>query len=326
MPKRTLLCILDWGLGHATRSLALLNHELLAGDEVFIATSGPAKSFIARERPDLPLFDLPSYAVTYPSKSMELNVAVQLPKWLSVIWREHRATQRLVRELNIDRIVSDNRFGCYAKGIPSIFLTHQLHPITGAAPVNWAYRSYLQRFDEFWVPDDAARSLSGKLAEATGYLNVRYIGWLSRFDHLPKQPKTLRTLSILSGPEPMRSRLEAELLAALPDIAGVHHVVRGTEKGERVTAAENIQVTDLASTQVLSELLPRAEVVICRAGYSTLMDLFAGGVEAKLILLPTPGQTEQEYLGMQLAAGGRGLVMEQNAVKTELADKLNPDG
>ena len=319
MPKRTLLCPLDWGLGHATRSLALLNHELLAGDEVFIATSGPAKAFIARERPDLPLFDLPSYAVTYPSKSMELNVALQLPKWLSVVWREHRATRRLVQELNIDRIVSDNRFGCYAKGVPSIFLTHQLHPITGAVPVNWAYCRYLQRFDECWVPDDAARSLSGKLSESTGYKNVRYIGWLSRFEHLPEQPKTLRTLSMLSGPEPMRSRLEAELLAVLPDIAGVHHVVRGTEKGKRVRTADNVQVTDLASTQVLSELLPRAEVIICRAGYSTLMDVFAAGVGAGLVFVPTPGQTEQAYLAELLEERGLGVLLRQGAVGAGLA-------
>ena len=320
-PRRTLLCVLDWGLGHAARSLALLDHPLLAGDEVVIATSGPAKTFFERERPELTIRDLPPYRVRYPTSSMPLNVALQLPKWAGTVWREHQITERLVAELKIDRIISDNRFGCYATGVPSVFLTHQLHPITGVKLVNALYRRYLSRFDAFWVPDQDDRRLSGRLSSAERYENVRYVGPLSRFGRLPAAAPTIKTLSLLSGPEPMRGRLEERLLRIIPGIPGRHVVVRGTTATRITPAPDNVEVIDFADTKKLEHLFPRAEFIICRAGYSTLMDLAAAGVGAGLIFIPTPGQTEQEYLARSLVRSGWGkAVLGQGELTLEALD------
>ena len=350
--QRTLLCILDWGLGHASRSLALADRLEERGEQTFFASCGRAKKFIETERPGVVVHELPAYAVTYPTRSMPLNVALQLPRWLRTIWRERRCCARLVEELRIDRIVSDNRFGCYVPGTPSVFLTHQLHPITHNAPVSWMYRKYLQRFDGFWVPDHPAPEdrISGKLSVADGYGGVVYIGPLSRLRREPPatdndrkqgigptnqrkrgvtadpsdQPPPLATLddppglgavALLSGPEPMRTQLENIVMEQLRHLPGRHVLVRGLPGNANPLhdPPPNLTVYDFADAGLLSRLLPVAEHIVCRSGYSTLMDVYAVTEGDKLILVPTPGQTEQIYLAEREAARiGCRFVLEQN--------------
>lgn len=356
--RRSLLCVLDWGLGHASRSLALAARLEAAGESVHFASCGRARKFLERERPDIPVHELPAYRVTYPTRSMPLNVALQLPRWLLTIWRERRCTERLVKEQGFDRVISDNRFGCYAASIPSVFLTHQLHPITNNRLVSWMYRRYLQRFDTFWVPDFAEpeRRISGQLSETEGYGHVRFIGLLSRLyvggvtgksgvggvasnseneasaggrgvapegdvggvapdgggRGVPPDgfaisasalattdvPPGLEVLALLSGPEPMRSRLETILLCQLARLPGDHVLVRGLPGGAKPLAGlpTNVTVHDFADARLLEALLPAARHIVCRSGYSTLMDVYAVTSGEKLFLIPTPGQTEQRYL------------------------------
>ena len=324
--QRTLLCILDWGLGHASRSLALAEVLEAAGETTFFASCGRAKKFLEAERPGIKVYELPPYNVTYPTRFMPLNVALQLPRWISTIWRERRCMGRLINELSIDRIISDNRFGCYHPDVPSIFLTHQLHPITHNTPVSWIYRRYLQRFDEFWVPDHAApeQRVSGKLSDTKGYENVHFIGPLSRLvpgaqrkrgvpgdptdqpSPLATQdvPPGLRLLALLSGPEPMRTQLETILLRQLTDLPGPNVLIRGLPGGAPPLPGplpDDLTVYDFADAALLARLLPTARHIICRSGYSTLMDVYAITQGEKLILIPTPGQTEQMYLAQREA-------------------------
>jgi len=312
--QRTLLCILDWGLGHASRSLALAAALEDAGESTFFASSGRARKFLEAERPGIVVHELPPYAVTYPTRSMPLNVAWQFPRWVRTIWRERRCCEEIVAELGIDRIVSDNRFGCYVPGVPSVFLTHQLHPITGNAVVSWGYRRYLQRFDAFWVPDHpkVRKRVSGKLSAERGYREVIFIGPLSRLPEsdaaqIPDtstEPFTPVILALLSGPEPMRTRLEEVILRQLSGLPGRHVLVRGLpgSAAPLPDVAGNITVHDFADAGLLTRLLPAARHIVCRSGYSTLMDVYAVTEGKNLLLVPTPGQTEQVYLAHREAA------------------------
>ncbi|WP_157471987.1 hypothetical protein [Neolewinella persica] len=333
--RRNLLCILDWGLGHASRSLAMAEALEAAGETTYFASCGRAKKFLEAERPGLKVYELPAYDVTYPTRFMPLNVALQLPRWLQTIWRERRCMEKLIKELSIDRIISDNRFGCYDPEVPSVFLTHQLHPITHNALVSFIYRHYLQRFDEFWVPDYAVagQRISGKLSDPKGYEAVHFIGPLSRLitpDQRKRggpatqrkrggpgdpadQPSPLATqdvppglqfLALLSGPEPMRTQLENIVLSQLKDIPGPHVLVRGLPGGAPPLSGplpDDLTVHDFADAALLTRLLPAARHIICRSGYSTLMDVYAITQGEKLILIPTPGQTEQVYLAKREA-------------------------
>lgn len=336
--RRNLLCILDWGLGHASRSLALAQALEAAGETTFLASSGRALHFLKAESPGENIYQLPAYDVTYPTRFMPLNVALQLPRWVRTIWRERRCMERLINELDIDRIISDNRFGCYHPDVPSVFLTHQLHPITHNGLVSWTYRNYLQRFDEFWVPDYAqpAQRISGKLSTTTGYQNVSFIGPLSRLvpagqrkrgapadptdQPLPLAmkdvPPGLRLLALLSGPEPMRTQLEAIIMNQLNNIPGPHVLVRGIPGGSLPLPCQkpaNLTVVDFADAPLLTQLLPAAQHIICRSGYSSLMDIHAVTEGDKLILVPTPGQTEQIYLAKREAQqNGSKYVLEQD--------------
>lgn len=228
---------------------------------------------------------------------MPLNVALQLPKWLFTIRKEHQRTKALVGQLSIKRIISDSRFGCYHHGVPSVFLTHQLHPITGSRPVSWLYRMWLRfAFTDFWVPDFPNQRLSGKLSDKKGYPAVSYIGPLSRLKPTESVAEHFQTFALLSGPEPMRSRLEDELTTRLKNKQGRHLLVRGVPSSAPDRIVGNLTIRDYADASFLSAHLPAAEHIICRPGYSTLMDLAALAITAKLELIPTPGQTEQEYL------------------------------
>lgn len=324
--RRNLLCILDWGLGHASRSLALADALEAAGETTFFASCGRAKKFLEAERPGLQVHELPAYNVTYPTRFMPLNVALQFPRWVRTIWRERRCMDVLVEELTIDRIISDNRFGCYLPGVPSIFLTHQLHPITHNRLVSWLYRRYLQRFDAFWVPDyaESGQRLSGKLSDSAGYHNVVFIGPLSRLTgfsdqiHPDAAVAEFSILAILSGPEPMRTQLENIMLAQLLTIPGQHVLVRGLPGDAPPLpspALQNVTVYNFADTALLAQLLPAARHIVCRSGYSTLMDVYAVAEGKKLILLPTPGQTEQIYLARREALKhGSRCVLEQETL------------
>ena len=303
--RRNLLCVLDWGLGHAARSLALARRLEEAGEVVEWASSGSAATFLKREIPGVRVHPLPPYAVRYPSRNMVWNVAMQFPRWLLTIVREHRAVCRLVRDLSIDRLLSDSRFGCFHATVPSIFLTHQLHPITGNRLVSWLYRRHLRLFSECWVPDAAGCPLSGRLGSAEGYRNVRYIGPLSRLPARENAPvKHWVTLFLLSGPEPMRSRLETELMREYRDVPGPHLLVRGLPEGPDLSVPDNFTVRPFLTATELSRELARTTTILCRSGYSTVMDLAASGTDAHVIYVPTPGQTEQEYLAERLSGRG----------------------
>ncbi|MEM9259400.1 MAG: glycosyltransferase, partial [Bacteroidota bacterium] len=203
--------------------------------------------------------------------------------------------------------------GCYVPGVTSILLTHQLHPIFGFQPMSRAYTKYLQRFDEIWVPDKEDRYLSGELSRPEDYQNVHFIGPLSRLHFSAEEPKKRwKSLSLLSGPEPMRSRLEAKLCEQLEHLAGSHLLIRGVPSERSPEQRGNLQIMDFADAAFLEKNLPASEYIICRSGYSTLMDL-APLPDKKLILIPTPGQTEQEYLARTQVQGGDAVAVYEQA-------------
>ena len=253
----TLLTPLDWGLGHASRSLALARRLEAEGHRVSWASSGPAAEMLRRELPGTEVHELPAYRVTYRSKHMTWNVARQSLHWLRTIRAEHRVVAELVGRLGIERIVSDSRFGCYHRAVESVFVTHQLHPITHFAPASSAYAWQLRHFDRFWVPDHAGHDrLSGKLSDPAGYKKVEFIGPLSRLRPVPNA-ETFDLLVLLSGPEPARTQLEDLLLPQLAALDLNYRLVRGLPNEQRVPRNS----LNYADTPTLSRLLTGARYV-----------------------------------------------------------------
>ena len=298
--KRILITPLNWGLGHATRCMPIINEFLEQGAEVIIGTDGRAFHLLKKEYPSLEILELPAYDISYGSSNMMLNIAPQLYKIFKAIQREHRLIQKIVRERKIDIIISDNRYGCYSKNAHSIFITHQLN----IKIPNWLVergvaffnKILINRFDESWIPDyeEEEKCLSGTLSKRNGLKNIKYIGALTRMQFLEKSIKN-DLLIILSGPEPQRTFLEEKLLEQIARLSLKTIFVKGkTNLGQEIEKRENLTIHNFMTAQELNTAILESEVIVTRSGYSTIMDLAVLGKKA--ILIPTPGQTEQEYL------------------------------
>jgi spore coat polysaccharide biosynthesis predicted glycosyltransferase SpsG len=314
--KRVVICPLDWGLGHATRCIPLIREFQNRGCEVFIASSGYALSLLKKEFPSLTFDELPAYnphySVTLP---MTLSMALQLPNLLRVIRQEQKAIEEIVIKRKIDLVISDNRYGCWSKKVRSVFMTHQINLL-----VPWYVKKMvidfsnkcIARFSLCWIPDwQGPDSIAGNLSKSDSK-TVRYIGTLSRFKKLPKQEKRYDVLALISGPEPQRSELERILRKELVEWSKCQYNVGALEKSVRkcllvrgipprsIIKNGDIDEVDYLEADELNTIMEASDVVICRSGYSTLMDLLKIGKTA--ILIPTPGQTEQEYLAEYLMA------------------------
>jgi uncharacterized protein (TIGR00661 family) len=303
---RVLIAPLDWGLGHATRCIPIVRELQKRGCEIFLAGSGDSILLLTKEFPNLKWFTLPGYQPAYPvnGKYMPWKMGTQIPKFFRTISTEHEETERIIREHKIDFVISDNRYGCWSDQVPSVFITHQSNILM---PKRFGWMSgmvrkmntgYMEKFSECWIPDyPGDRSLAGKLAEfgdVKQSVVIKHIGPLSRFENSGSQSETYDVLAIFSGPEPQRSLLEKAVYAQLKNSGLNYFVVRGKVTNKPFN--DDPRVVNYLNSADLEKLICLSKVIIARSGYSTVMDMAA--LEKKVIFIPTPGQTEQEYLAM----------------------------
>jgi uncharacterized protein (TIGR00661 family) len=304
--KKVLICVLNWGLGHATRCIPIIREFQRQNTEVVLASDGRALDLLKEEFPDLTTYHLPAYNVTYRTGNMFLNIAPQLPKILRTVVLEKRKVKELVEKHQFDCIISDNRFGCFVKGIPSIFMTHQLRiklPFLLLENIVAAFNQYfIRKFDKCWVPDHLGNpNLSGVLSHNVKGLKSEFIGVLSRMRPIDI-PSQYDVLIVLSGPEPQRTYLENILTEqALASDKKVLIIQGKTERKSHVFLNDTTEILSYLTSEKLNEVMCASKIVISRSGYSTIMDLAMIGKKA--ILIPTPGQTEQEYLAGDLERG-----------------------
>jgi len=300
---KILISPLDWGLGHATRCIPIIRYLLEKKCEVLIGADGRPFQLLKKEFPTLEFIRMPGYEIYYPENgSMPLKIAAQIPKIVFRIRREHRHLRQLIVDKKIDAVISDNRFGLWSRKIPCVFITHQIMVKSpfGEAFIHRLNKKHISNFSECWIPDsEGENNLSGDLAH--GYSlpeNAKYIGMLSRFTNtdtrfLTKAPNDI--LVILSGPEPQRTVFENKILEQVSSLKGKTLIVRGiTENSERKKISDNIEMVSYQTSAELEKEISSAKIVLSRPGYSTIMDLTVFGKKA--IFVPTPGQTEQEYL------------------------------
>lgn len=325
MPKRVLYGVLDWGLGHATRSVPVIQQVLAAGCDVRIASSGLALELLRGEFPGLVVYKLPPYDVRYARHGMfMLNIIWQVPRLLITIIREGRAAENLASSFPADLVISDCRYGFRLRGRKSAFITHQIHfqmpnALRLLQPVvNFVNRALISRFDEVWIPDvpnglTAKLSRPGKLAP-----KARWIGNLSRMVRLPvASSPEYEVALVLSGPEPQRTLFEIEAVHQLKKLHIRAVVVRGLPAAPAFRQVEKLDIYNYLAGQALADVIRRSRVVVARSGYSTVMDLVAAGGYA--IFVPTPGQTEQELLAETLAARLVAFTMPQRKLDLALA-------
>lgn len=319
--KRILIAPLNWGLGHAARCIPVISALESLGAQVLLASDGSAFQLLKAEFPHLPLFELPSYRIRYKSPNMIRNIGLQLPRILWAVRAERWATERLVRAHGIKGIISDNRYGCFSRRADSVMLTHQLHLRVPNAFLQWAanrvLRSALAKFDQVWVPDASdSPNLSGALSHGDpAHPRTCYTGILSRMQ-AARSEREYDVAVVLSGPEPQRSYLEHLLLEQALALPLRFIFVQGKpQQKQHYFASENVEVVSFLTARELNQVLASSDVLVCRSGYSSIMDLAALGKKA--LVIPTPGQTEQEYLAGQFDTQGIFGVQKQENLDLE---------
>lgn len=294
MGRRVLFGVLNWGLGHASRSSVLIRALESANFEVFIASDGAAGEWLQTEFPHLNYLSLPSYRVSYSKGDKQWpKLLTSLPRMANAASAERQSVLKWQEEYAFCGIISDNRLGFRHPDVPSIYLSHQLAPEAGLA--TWfaavAHAWYFKKFDALWVPDKPLYPLSSRLARARR--EAKPIGILSALERKEAR-ESIPALIVLSGPEPQRRILEAKILAQADALPENSVLIRGTESVFDNSAPKHIQVYNRLGSKEMTRLLAQAEFVISRSGYSSLMDYRYLGKRA--LLIPTPGQFEQEYL------------------------------
>ncbi len=306
--KRFLVAALNWGLGHITRVVPVIRELRARGHEVLVGGSPAHHALILKEFPDIEFMAMPSLSIRLSGGRSQVGAIVRsVPSFLLAIRNEHVFLKRWLKTNSVDAILSDNCYGLWHRTVPSYFITHQ---VTILLPPKWKcfqpmvncfHHRLISRFTQCWIPDfPDARSLAGKLSAAMKpRKNLRYIGPLSRLSpggtHAPVASGQPKVLLLISGPEPQRTLFETAVISQWNALGsqGSVSVIRGLpQQGER-NALPNGWYNHVTTDQ-MEHLLGKADLIICRSGYSTLMDLVAMGKRACLV--PTPGQTEQEYL------------------------------
>ena len=310
---RILIVPLNWGLGHASRCVPLVRKYLAEGHTVVIGGDGESFILLRKTFPQLEYIPFPEMKLRYGrGKSQIAAMLCNMPRIISSALKDHLYIKYLDSNEHFDLIISDNRFGLFPpkkrthQDTRNVYITHQLHiPM----PCGWKWFSKIAdalhkaifgRYDEVWVPDysDEKESLAGELSHpATISEKVRYIGPLSRMEKSKECVNQYDVVAVLSGIEPQRSLLEEELTKRYQ---GKHEqvlIVRGKTSESNVKIQHgNITKTAYMSDGELIPILNGAKKIICRSGYSSIMDLVQLDLLDKAELIPTPGQPEQEYL------------------------------
>lgn len=302
MGKKVLIAPLHWGLGHATRCIPVIQAQLDAGNQVLIAANTGPKALLSARFPMLRFVDIPFMEITYPKDgNMSWHFAKKGFRLIWSIFSEHRKLQSLIREENINLVISDARFGLWTRRCHCVFITHQVNIISPyfEGIINLLNRWVMSKYDEVWIPDYAQKpGLAGKLSHPKKLpANAKYIGPLSRFVRTNNftQPEAEGTLAIVSGPEPQRSMFEAEIVRQHIESGEKLTLLKGKPEENKTQTIGNITLYPHLDDDALIAALKSHKNIIARSGYSTIMDFHILGVK-RVAYYPTPGQTEQEYL------------------------------
>ncbi len=313
---------LDWGLGHATRCVPLINKLLAEGHELLLCGSGNSGKFLQSEFPSLKFLDSPSYRIKYSSHlPMSLMMMLQIPRILKGIREEKSWLEDCIDKHRITKVISDNRYGLHSKKIHSVLITHQLMikcPVWLKFAEGLLHKmvlGYAENFDECWIPDrEGENNLSGELSHKYKLpSNAKFIGPLSRFEDTSvskDEGNKYDALIVLSGPEEQRKSMEDIVMSGAKLSGKKILLVRGlpAKKNFRMNYGNLSTVSHLPQEE-LKNAMASSDLIICRSGYSSIMDLEALGKTA--LLIPTPGQTEQEYLAKYLSEKKQFRMMSQ---------------
>lgn len=306
MNNRVFYAVLNWGLGHATRSVPVIEAVIATGADVVIASNGATKAYLKDRFPHVNMLEIPDKEIKYGSGGAGIGLLKRSFQQKKINRKQAAWMRQNVEALGITHIISDNLYGAYHPDIPSVIITHQVGILSPFFKKRFDryMAAWLSKFDAVWIPDfSESESIAGRMLQNPFFKGkAEFIGPLSRFDKGKSAEKNIDLLAILSGPEPQRTFLERRLLKIFKKIPGNHVLVRGRMERQALEEAENVRTYAFLHEAELTDLILRAKMVVCRSGYSSILDLIR--LEAKACLVPTPQQPEQKYLAKRMQEKG----------------------
>ena len=305
---KILVAPLNWGLGHASRCVPLVQRFLDEGHEVILGGNGESLTLLRKHFPTLRYVYLAPLQLRYSAGKRQVWAMIKaMPRIIRWAIQDHAMLQAILKEEPLDLIVSDNRFGLYINPksqitnhqSQSIYLTHQLHIML---PKGWKWAETIAsrihariytRFNKVWVPDfaDPSQSLAGELSHPSKNLQFKiqnskfeYIGPLSRFTNLKSEITNLKSepyevVALLSGLEPHRTMLEKEILTRFAGKEEKVLIIQGLMHRPNTRFKRgNITIVPYLPDRELAAALLSCQHIIARSGYSTIMDLEALGL------------------------------------------------
>ena len=313
--KSILVCPMDWGLGHATRVVPIIELLLEMDARVILGADNKPLEFLRQRFPQCEWVIIPGFQPSYQKKgSLALKVTSDLPNMLIESKKAHNLLERIIKRMDVDAVISDSRYELYSNLVPTVFMTHQLRIRTQGvlaatrSTIQSVLYGFIQKHREVWIPDfQGTPNLSGSLSHVRRFpmKEVYFIGPLSRFQQLKSAPlagKQYDVVCIMSGPEPQRTVLEDIFVEQALRTKFKTLILSGKPGEDSVKQKGNVEIRSHVPDDEMVSLIYGAGVVISRAGYTTVMDMATLGKKA--VFVPTPGQPEQEYLAKMLHESG----------------------
>ncbi len=301
--KKILYGVLNWGLGHASRSSKIIEQLIEQQNKITLVSSGEALAYLKNKFPNLVCENSGADEIFYPThKQLWVKILLQSSKILKSIKKESAfVKQKIENDSTIDLLISDNCYGFYSEKISSIFITHQLNVKSPSfeKKIQKKIHALIQPFSEIWIPDfEGENNLSGQLSRPLiAGKKCTYINPISILHPAENEIKPVYDYcAIVSGPEKQRTVFENKILKFFKKQHQPTTLIRGIVGKDvpEIASTKLMTVHNFKSGEELNQIINQSKIIIARSGYSTIMDMYF--LKKSCILLPTPGQTEQQYL------------------------------
>jgi hypothetical protein len=303
---------------------------LLEGCELTIISAGAALRILQQELGSschyLDWSDIPT-SVASTSFGFYMKTIAHIPQILGTWFDERRRLAQLLSEERFDLVISDHRNGLISRRVPSYYITHSPRYIAPwrdpfmEATMELFLARWFAPVHKILIPDEEESGLSGDMSHKVRFTSPEkliYLGILSSLRHR-QLPENIDCFITLSGPEPQRTLLQNIIFSQLSALKSRTVIALGLPEGSAPPAPEQIQIYPYLDRTGQEEMMNRSRLVICRSGYTTLMELAELGKRA--LLIPTPGQSEQLYLAKTLRQ--RGLFYSIRQDQLDLARDLS---
>jgi len=318
MKLKVFFAVLNWGLGHATRSETLIRHLSKRGCYVTIASSGLALEYLKIQFPTNDFLELPDRNVRYSRSGASLGLLKRAMIQKELNKKQNDWTQTQLKKGDFDIVLSDNVYGVQSSEIFSVLITHQLKPLSPLfqGKVMAEIADWVNRFDEVWIPDFEGEAIAGEMLNNPRVeIPKQFLGNMSRFSELSIQ-KEIDFLGIISGPEPL-ARAFNEILLKKFQSASLRNTI--AYSGKKPTDMGKVEFAELNKNQNLNFLASGSRFIVCRSGFTSLLDILK--IKGNALIVPTPGQPEQEYLAQRMVELE---LMQSNSQKEFKRAELKP--